>query len=78
MSDTAALRRRGVPTSTLCWEDFERVATMHGRVLGIDSAPLCVYPGRRTHEHEEDDLQHVGRVAAVLAEHLSEWFEVVG
>lgn len=76
MSDTAALWRRGIPTSTLCWEDFERVAVMHRRVLGIDSAPLCVYPGRRRDEHEEDDVQHVEHVVEVLVDHLADWFEV--
>lgn len=77
MSDTAALRRRGVPTSTLCWEDFEQVAGMHARVLGIDAAPLCVYPGRHADEREEHDVQHVALVASVLAEHLTAHFEVV-
>lgn len=77
MSDTAALQRRGLPTSTLCWEDFERVATMHARILGIDAAPLCVYPGRRVDEKESDDVQYVQHVADILATHLAGWFEAV-
>jgi hypothetical protein len=75
MSDTADLRGRGVPTVTLCWDQFEPIARMHARVLGIQSAPLSVYPQRRRDGGTEQDLEHVAVVADELCAVLAPYFE---
>ena len=74
MSDTADLRRRGVPTVTLCWDEFESVARMHARMLDIQSAPLTVYPRRRRDAGEEQDLEHVDAVAHAVTAALAPYF----
>ncbi|MPZ24867.1 MAG: hypothetical protein GEV12_00055 [Micromonosporaceae bacterium] len=44
VGDAAELERRGVPTVTLCQDNFVRLAVAYATALGYPDLPLLVYP----------------------------------
>jgi hypothetical protein len=54
VGDAAALEGRGVPTVTLCQENFVPLAVRYATALGYPDLPLLVYP-RPVHGNLADD-----------------------
>lgn len=42
MSDTIALRNKGIPTVTIAYDNFEQTARLHAKVAKMPSLPIVV------------------------------------
>jgi len=61
--DATALEKRGVPTVTIVWDNFENAARTQARLQGVPDLRLVVIPHR--HGGETDDDQRRKAEAAL-------------
>ena len=54
MLDAAALERRGIPTVTIVWDNFENAARTQARLQRLPGLALVVVPHRKGGETAED------------------------
>jgi hypothetical protein len=52
--DAAALEKRGVPTVTIVWDNFETAARTQARLQGVPDLRLVVVPRRQGGETDDD------------------------
>ena len=70
MLDAAALEKRGIPTVTIVWDNFENAARMQARLQNVPDLALVVIPHRKGGETADDQRRNAEAALADVVARL--------
>lgn len=70
MLDAAALEKRGIPTVTVVWDNFEAAARTQAKLQGTPNLELVVVPHRTGGETEDDQRRKAESALPLVAARL--------
>jgi hypothetical protein len=65
--DASALEKRGIPTVTVVWDNFEAAARTQAKLQGVPDLELVVIPHRKGGETEDDQRRKAQAAVAIVA-----------
>jgi hypothetical protein len=68
--DAAALERRGIPTVTIVWDNFEQAARQQAQLQDLPDLELVVVPYRKGGETTEDQIRKAEAALPAVAARL--------